>query len=356
MDLPAAGHLEKVKIDIPFDLNTKSEQLLDAYLILKADAMRLPAGHLMAREQFVLGQYDFSVKKETPAAISLCKRADAYVVSGAHFSLAVSKKTGELSSYELDGQECLRSGVRPCFGRANIDNERIAQIPFDFVRTLIGLNAFKNAGKAMIPLEVTATKGKDAVKITVRWLCRYLDQVETTYVVLPSGRVLVTQTCRNIVPMDLPRYGITFQLMSGEDGVTYYGKGPHENYCDRKTGAYLGVYHFKSAEDFIHDYLYPQENGNRCDVRWLEVGSDVKLRVDAVGRAFEAGVHPYTLEELDAAKHSCDLPRHDYLTVNIDGGQQGVGGDVPAVATLKPQYKLPKMQTLTLRCVLQFKK
>lgn len=58
----------------------------------------------MAREQFVLGQYDFSVKKETPAAISLCKRADAYVVSGAHFSLAVSKKTGELSSYELDGR------------------------------------------------------------------------------------------------------------------------------------------------------------------------------------------------------------------------------------------------------------
>lgn len=53
--------------------------------------MRLPAGHLMAREQFVLGQYDF-VKKETPAAISLCKRADAYAVSGAHFSLAVSKK------------------------------------------------------------------------------------------------------------------------------------------------------------------------------------------------------------------------------------------------------------------------
>ncbi len=283
MDLPAAGHLEKVTIDIPFDLNTKSEQLLDAYLILKADAMRLPAGHLMAREQFVLGQYDFSVKKETPAAISLCKRADAYVVSGDHFSLAVSKKTGELSSYELDGRECLRSGVRPCFGRANIDNERIAQIPFDFVRTLIGLNAFKNAGKAMIPLEVTATQGKDAVKITVRWLCRYLDQVETTYVVLPSGRVLVTQTCRNIVPMDLPRYGITFQLMSGEDGVTYYGKGPHENYCDRKTGAYLGVYRFKSAEDFIHDYLYPRKrqslrralagSGQRCEAAGRRCGS-----------------------------------------------------------------------------------
>ena len=356
MDLPAVGHLEKAVVDIPYELSVTDEQMLDAYLILKEDRMQLPAGHQMAREQFVLGKYDFAVQKEAAGEVQLCKREDAIVVCGAHFSLAVSKKTGELSSYELDGQECLRSGIRPCFGRANIDNERIAQIPFDFVRTLIGLNAFKNAGKSMVPMEVTASQGNGSAKIQVRWLCRYLDRVETTYVVLPSGRVLVELTCRNITPMDLPRYGITFQLMSGEDGVSYYGKGPHENYCDRKTGAYLGVYHFKSAEDFIHDYLYPQENGNRCDVRWLEVGNRVKLRVDAVGRAFEASVHPYTLEELDAAKHACDLPRHDYLTVNIDGGQQGVGGDIPAMATLKPQYKLPKMQTVTMRCALQFKK
>ena len=153
----------------------------------------------------------------------------------------------------------------------------------------------------------------------------------------------------------MPRYGITFALKEGTDGIKYYGKGPHENYCDRKTGAFLGVYSFEKCEDFIHEYLFPQENANRCDCRWLEVGNDVKLRVDAVNKPFEASVHPYTIDALSVADHECYLEREDYLTVNIDGGQHGVGGDVPAIATLKKQYKLPKMKNLELSCTLSFK-
>lgn len=354
LDLPAAGYLEKVSLELPFATDFKAETLLNVDLILKQDAMQLPAGHIMAREQFVLGSYDFSAKREKPGSVTLGETDDLFVVSGAGFSVAVSKKTGELSSYELDGKECLKSGIRPQFGRANTDNERIAQVPFDWVRTLAGLNAFKSAGRMLCPTSVKAVRGRCSVKITVDWMAKYLDHVKTEYIVLPSGKVLATLTCRNVTPLDMPRYGLTFELMNGMDGIAYYGKGPHENYCDRKTGAYLGVYRFKSAEDFIHDYLYPQENANRCDVRWLEVGTDTVLRVEAIGKPFEASVHPYTLEALDKATHSCDLPRRNSLTVNIDGGQYGVGGDVPAVATLKPQYKLPKYQTLTMKCALTF--
>ena len=117
----------------------------------------------------------------------------------------------------------------------------------------------------------------------------------------------------------------------------------------------MGKYEFDSCEDFIHDYLFPQENANRCDVRWAEVGRNTVMRVDAIGKPFEMSVHPYTLEELDEAAHSCDLIRRSDLTVNIDGGQYGVGGDVPAMATLKPQYKLPKFKTLNLSFRLAFK-
>ncbi len=356
VSLPDVGYLQKAKVDVPFDMNVSGEKMIDVYLLLANDAMHLPKGHVMAREQFVIGHYDFSVKKEKPGSVTLGETPSLYVVSGDNFSIAVSKKTGELTSYELEGKECLKSGIRPCFGRANTDNERIAQIPFEWVRTLIGLNAFKNASKVMFPTSVIAACGRNAVKITVSWAAKYLDNVTTEYIILPSGKVVTTLTCRNITPVDMPRYGLTFELANGIDGVSYYGKGPHENYCDRKTGAYLGVYHFPSAEDFIHDYLYPQENANRCDVRWLEVGTDTVLKVEAVGKPFEASVHPYSLEELDKATHSCDLARRNSLTVNIDGGQYGVGGDVPAMATLKPQYKLPKFQTLTMKCVLSFSK
>ena len=73
----------------------------------------------------------------------------------------------------------------------------------------------------------------------------------------------------------------SFELTDGVDGIEYYGKGPHENYCDRKTSARLGVYRFQSAESFIHDYLFPQENANRCDVRWLKVGNERGVTVSA---------------------------------------------------------------------------
>ena len=226
-------------------------------------------------------------------------------------------------------------------------------VSFDF--TYGSYNALSDkAGKPM-PWTIAVPAYKiEGVKVDVAWVTKYVGNVKTQYIVTPEGKVEAKLKCKNIIPLDMPRYGLTFELQKGIDGVKYYGKGPHENYCDRKTGAYLGVYTFDKCEDFIHDYLYPQENGNRCDVRWLEVGKNIVLRVDAVDKPFEAGVHPYTLKELDEADHSCYLPRRDTLTVNIDGGQHGVGGDVPAVATLKPQYKLPKYKDLEFTCCISF--
>ena len=355
VSLPDTKHLETAEITVPFDIKTAGEEVLDVYLILDSDMMSLKKGHIMAREQFVLGKYDYiSVPVNTGKKLKLMESSENYIAAGENFSVGFSKKTGELYSYVLGDTECIKSGVRPCFGRANTDNERIAQIPFEAVRTLIGLNAFKSASEMLRPVSVKAEEYGDGVKVDVAWVTKYVGNVKTQYIVTPEGKVEAKLKCKNIIPLDMPRYGLTFELQKGIDGVKYYGKGPHENYCDRKTGAYLGVYTFDKCEDFIHDYLYPQENGNRCDVRWLEVGKNIVLRVDAVDKPFEAGVHPYTLKELDEADHSCYLPRRDTLTVNIDGGQHGVGGDVPAVATLKPQYKLPKYKDLEFTCCISF--
>ena len=201
---------------------------------------------------------------------------------------------------------------------------------------------------------VKAEEGNSYVRLSVTWRTKYLSGIRTDYKVTPDGRIAVSMECRNIVPVNLPRFGITFELAEGIDGIEYYGKGPHENYCDRKTGAYLGVYSFERAEDFIHDYLFPQENANRCDVRWLKVGGESGLRVDMAGKPFEASVHPYTKQMLYDAKHSCELGRNSKLTVNIDGMQQGVGGDIPAMATLKKPYVIPKYKKLNMNVVLNF--
>ena len=358
LDLPDKGYLEKAYVDIPFDIRTENERTLDCELILRRDMMHLEAGHTMAREQFVLGKYNYS--SSAPKAdgkkveIKYSKNDKCYVVSGNGFEVKLSKKTGELCSYKKDGVERLERGIRPQFSRANIDNERMAQVPFEWVKTLIGLHAFDSAERMMRPVSVKAEHFGSCVKLSVKWRTKYLSGIVTEYLVFPDGTLSASLTCKNITPVNLPRYGLTFELTDGVDGIEYYGKGPHENYCDRKTSARLGVYRFQSAESFIHDYLFPQENANRCDVRWLKVGGERGVTVTAAGTPFEMSVHPYTKKMLYDAAHSCELGRTPNLTVNIDGRQQGVGGDVPAIATLKKPYKIPKYKKLEMKVILSF--
>ena len=124
LDLPDKGYLEKAYVDIPFDIRTENERTLDCELILRRDMMHLEAGHTMAREQFVLGKYNYS--SSAPKAdgkkveIKYSKNDKCYVVSGNGFEVKLSKKTGELCSYKKDGVERLERGIRPQFSRANI--------------------------------------------------------------------------------------------------------------------------------------------------------------------------------------------------------------------------------------------
>ena len=355
--LPDTGYLQTAEINVPFDIRTASERTLDCFLVLNEDIMHLKKGHIMAREQFVLGRYSapsVASSGDKQLKLSYSNSDKVYTVSGADFELKLSSKSGEIYSYKRGGREYLSSGIRPQFSRANIDNELLAQVPFEWVKTFLGLHAFDNAEKMMKAAAVKAEEGNSYVRLSVTWRTKYLSGIRIDYKVTPDGRIAVSMECRNIVPVNLPRFGITFELAEGIDGIEYYGKGPHENYCDRKTGAYLGVYSFERAEDFIHDYLFPQENANRCDIRWLKVGGEDGLRVDMAGRPFEASVHPYTKQMLYDAKHSCELGRKRELTVNIDGMQQGVGGDIPAMATLKKPYVIPKYKKLNMNVVLNF--
>ncbi len=137
----------------------------------------------------------------------------------------------------------------------------------------------------------------------------------------------------------LPRFGFEMKLDTSAD-MEFYARGPHENYCDRKTSAALGVY-TGTVEDFQHDYLVPQENGNHCDARWLNVGGADGVRFSAADKPFEFSCHNYSKEALERAAHLHELVKHsDGVYVFIDGAQRGVGGDVPALACVKKQYKI----------------
>ncbi len=163
------------------------------------------------------------------------------------------------------------------------------------------------------------------------------------YQVLGSGDVLVRMSLRADASLpELPRFGMQMALPKAYHRMTWFGRGPHENYWDRCTGAAVGLYS-ATVEEWIHNYVRPQENANRTDVRWLAMTDETGCGLMAVhGESLlSVGAWPYTLEDLEKAKHIHQLPRRETVTVNLDFKQMGVGGDDSWGARTHKEYTLP---------------
>jgi beta-galactosidase len=128
---------------------------------------------------------------------------------------------------------------------------------------------------------------------------------------------------------DIPRLGIQFAIPRSLSNVAWYGRGPHENYWDRRTSAPIGIYE-ATVSQWVTPYVRPQENGNRCDVRWLRLTDDSGFGLQASASSqspLSVSVWPYSMDDLETATHDFDLPQRDSITVNLDHLQMGVGGD-----------------------------
>lgn len=334
--LSPCGAPDSVSVyDIPeVKLPQGKECVLDVKLKLKEDAPYAKKGHVVASEQFVLKGYDYSAAKIAKGAVAeKAKKTTEIRCGNTKYTVA---NTGAIISIVKDGKETLSSPLVPNFFRATIDNDSMPHVP-EFVNKYILLLYKYRYAQKHLKGKVKKVEEKDGkVIVDVSWSMPFLRSLKTRYTFGKDG-VMLEMKVKSWFALE--RYGFTFRLAEGADGLKFYGKGPHENYCDRATAATLGVYEGKAA-DFIHDYLVPQENGNHTGVRYAEIGGDSGVKLEAVGAPFEMTVHPYTCEELFKAKHLHELKRENALTVCVDGGQRGVGGDVPAIASLKPQYKI----------------
>lgn len=348
--MPSVKPGEMGSVDIPFDVTKVGGEIsILVSLATKSDKPYAKAGHVVAYEQIMLSVSDFSLP--APKGDANYYESDLEVViSFGDCRAIIEKKTGEVISLDKQGEEKLKEPIRLNFHRATIDNDRLPQVNLAIAKWYLGVDRFKKAMKKLKVSQIKVFKDGETVNVAIAWKMPHMKELRTLYKFYGDGQFDIELA---VVPKkELVRYGFTFALREGVDGVSFYGKGPFENYCDRSTAAVLKKYE-GVAEDFLHDYLYPQENGNHTQMRWLSVGGVIDIK--AIEKPFEASIHPYTLEMLDEAKHLHELKSLDYLTVNIDGRQRGVGGDIPALACLKKQYKiLPHMlHTLKLRMVIK---
>jgi len=188
--------------------------------------------------------------------------------------------------------------------------------------------------------------------IHARWKIRYFPGgIRTAVSPLGNRSYLVEMQGRPI--RNLIRYGMEFDISGRFRNIRYYGRGPHENYCDRKASAHLGIYN-NSIEHFGHNYLKPQENGNRTDVRFIEFLDDkgYGIGIKAVSDKMEVTAWPYTTEDLVVAEHIHELPERDNITVNVSQAQRGVGGSVPAMLRILKKYKLKALKKYKFRFII----
>lgn len=314
-------------------------------LLTKKANLYSPENHCVAYEQIIVKKSDFSVD-DIKSNCTYMQTDLEIIIKFGPCTAIIDKKTGSIISIDKNGYERLKEPFRLNFHRATIDNDSLPQVNLKIVQFVIGVNRFKRAMKRLRVKKLNIFSTEGVIKVSINWRMPYMKDLKTVYSFNGDGSFDVEM---RVVPLvNLVRYGFTLALREDVEKVSFYGKGPFENYCDRNTGALIKKYSGK-VDDFMHDYLHPQENGNHTEVRWLQLGNEVNgMKFTAISKPFEMSVHPYSLEMLDSANHLHELENLDYLTVNIDGKQRGVGGDVPAIAYTKPPYKILRNQLHSL--------
>jgi len=333
------------EISIPFKkpkLRMGSEYWLKVTFTLAKDSPWAKRGHVVAWDQF---RIPFNVPPAPVAdagdmpPVMLRQSTSAITVIGKDFELAVGKSSGAIESLKFGSKEFIAEPLIPNFWRAPIDNDIGNKMPNR-------LGILRQAGQNRTVGKVESEQiSPQVVRITVDAAlgvgtdCKYT----SVYTVFGSGDIIVDagiEPC-NELSCDMPRFGMQMAIPGEFSTMSWFGRGPNESYWDRKTGSAVGLYSGPVTEQF-HPYVRPQETGNKTDVRWLALTNKEGVGLLAVGMPLlSASAWPFTMEDLEKARHINELPLRKTITVNLDYKQMGVGGDNSWGARTHPEYTLP---------------
>ena len=347
---------EAISIDAlaAFDMKAGREYALDIKFRLKEEQGVLPKQHIVASEQFLLQQNAPDITLNTADKLMIDESADAVHITVDDVTLQFDKETGELSSYKKADTEFVKQGLIPNFWRAMTDK--------DFGNKLHETSGqFRHAGDKAVLVDSEIEKQQGKVRLVYRYQFPPLASTgNIVYEIGNEGQVAVTYNASMAEDLpEMPRFGLQMHMPEGFDEVRWYGRGPWENYQDRNFAADLGIYEAAVSELYT-PYIRPQENGNRSDVRWLEIRNNKGEGLKVAGAPhFDFTAHHNTVEDFDYPKdgpnrHTSDIQPRPLTEINIDTRQRGVGGDNSWGAKPYDDYRLlpEKTQAYSLKLLL----
>lgn len=340
----------KVSVDIPADDTItiklpefKMQQGYDYYVNFSGE---------QSWNQYPLGD------NAVPQVASVSKKAKV--------EFEVDAESGLIGKYAVNGVDYLSGdfGIRPNYWRAPNDNDYGNGAPARW-------QAWKVYGKENKPAEVTdkMVDGNRVVKVVYNLEDLGCSNV-VTYTLEPSGALTVEAQMSEASLKEAPRYGLRWRMPQEFSNVRFYGRGPWENYCDRKDGAMFDIYSCNVADMYV-PYVRPQENGHRVDVRWLEIknAKGKGLVIFAMENPFEFNALHNSIEDFDCEEsdapyqwnnfvendphdvgrarnvmkkqtHVSDISPRNFTEICIDSRMTGVGGDNSWGAETYEKYKV----------------
>ncbi|WP_350285811.1 glycoside hydrolase family 2 TIM barrel-domain containing protein [uncultured Croceitalea sp.] len=296
---------------------------------LKNKTSWAPAKHEVAWEQFRLPfekpLTDFDLKKGHE--ISIAETTNSISFFTEEFEVKFNKETGALIAYSFKGSPLITGDFIPHFWRPTTDNDRGGG------RTPKKLVVWKEASQNRKLVSFKSTqldKNHRQVKV-IYSLAKGKVTLNLKYDIFSNGTIKIENKAEIAENADLPiipKYGMQLQLSKELDAIQWFGRGPHENYSDRNHGAAIGLYQESVSKDF-YEYIRPQESSNKTDVQWFTItntkGRGFYVASDSTDLSISAW--PYTTEDIEKALHTYDLKPRDFITLNIDLVQMGLGGD-----------------------------
>lgn len=303
----------------------------------------VPADYEVAKEQMKLGVASFFDKKrDIEGDLKYETKDNVFSFSSGNVSGKINLKTGLLTDYAIADVRPIKSYPEPAFWRAPVDNDFGNKMP---QRCGVWRTAQVNRQVENVSID---EHHKNGVEIAIQWLLTDINVPYTMkYLVRKDGSIVVTgridMTGRQIP--ELPRFGMDMTLTEKFDSLTYYGRGPQENYIDRNTAANIGLYADNVSNQF-YPYSRPQEMGNKTDVRWLTLsnGDGTTLRITGLQPICFSALHVPT-DDLDPGLSrkllsTIDVIPQKLVFLHVDLKQRGLGGDNSWGMYPHKQYRL----------------
>lgn len=290
----------------------------------------------------VLKNKEWSNIQTTPPTIQE-NDANFLIVEGNDFRLEFDRKSGFLIRYLVNGQDMILDGeaLKPNFWRAPTDNDFGAGLQKKYA-------AWKNPKMKLIAFEQHSENGMVIIKATYD-MPSVSAKLDLSYSINNIGAIKVSQkmtTQKQAKVSAMFRFGMQMPMPKSFEQIEYYGRGPVENYADRKGNANLAVYRQRVDEQF-YSYIRPQETGTKSDIRWWKLlnsaGNGLKV---VAAEPFSASALHYTIHSLDDGaqkdqRHSLEVKKANLTNFCFDKLQTGLGCEDSWGRITRPEYQVP---------------